>query len=725
MQRSSNGGSGIPSNKKWVPRQVKVSNILQTEAVKVHDELMGLMDAAKEATAEYKECVEEQKVVVPIVHEDANLAVPDPRIKEKTRPLEDYILAHFVAFGYDAKSLKICLTKLPMWLHMGKIDMTMYNAIQEVYRVYSARRSRLSWSQWLEGLWNDYCYNLPNSWLARVVSGALAAIGVVCFVKKPKTSMVAIGILGLLWWKKRQKPEDGCMRKQLVIIDHCTGTSRVPDIDDEAEVELGSCTRWKCIPREFHVGFSFGVEYAWVPRGCTHNELNALVTRQLQRRLPFDPVEGMRALNFATSLLNKLLPRAEINHPQNSWLDLFLQKYPKNRREAIRREWENNQYLDARVKGFPKIEVMVGKSVPDRKVRFISGFTDGYLAETGPEYYLWQKAMCDQWWSGVEKTLRRLVYTGGMSAEEVGDWFAERIARGLMFWLLDMKKFDSRNKSVILAALNEFYKGRITKELLKRLNQSFHKHGSTPSGIKFTVEATMASGRIDTSMGNTIMVFLIVMAIMYMLELPEYDLSALGDDNNSALPENDIPMQRIQEKATLLGHEVEGIIIKPHEYHLIEYCSQRLWNTGSRYVLGPKIGRLLTKTFICHKNVRLSDLEDHIAGVLTGFKHYRWLPVFRVVYDVWFANHPNAKIRPCYKDSNPHRMRLTTDIEVDPYVVDEQFQLVYGFDPWVLEAEIRQWTFPLGACYTHPLIDKLLEVDGVSYEELPIPKSKF
>lgn len=466
------------------------------------------------------------------------------------------------------------------------------------------------------------------------------------------------------------------------------------------------------------IGFTIGLPYIWIPSSCIHNEANSLITRQLQPRVPFS-VAGGHAMDVACVAVERFLGMCTIDTPRYDWMRVFLEKYSLARRQQILLTMNKSMIADVRVKGFPKVEVMVGKPCAKRKVRFVSGFDDGYLAETGPEYYLWQKAVCKMYWgSAISRNQAKFLYTGGLQGDEIGEWFDRLKDKGYTFLLLDFSKFDSRNKTEVMERLYRIYKKHLSRELYDWLEQTFHKFGKTSQGIKFSVEATVASGRIDTSLGNTLIVFMLAYAIMYLLDpgyLPQMYISALGDDNNIAVPDFHHTIEDIQRVSNHLGHEADGLIISPLEYHKIEYCSQRLWQIQpTRSVLGPKIGRLLAKTFVCHKNVPSDHLIEHISGVLLGFRCYRFLPVFRAFYQRWFELHTGPAKR-YYGESNPHSIQLKTEYPIEHGLIYHQFVEVYGFDPTELEKDILELDLTVGLAFTHPQFDLMLEVDGVSY----------
>lgn len=666
-------------------------------------------------------------------------------LKSKSEGLKftDCVTAHFVAFEYTDKSLKSALGNILRWRMISKDSNTIAQNVKTIHAVYASRQLRMSWYAKLKGNLRDWTYSIdPIKLGLRVVGWVVATclmtrlLGgkripftntrIPTGISVLRTVIGSTGVIGIVMWAIKQLRGQSQLQcsNQPLLPTYCTRTSlnvAKHVIDDGARLKLkvGVKETYRCQASHVKIGFTIGRPYIWCPRNCLHNEVNAAVTRQLQPRIPVSNAGG-KMLHRAEKIVTRNIPVVNIDVPKDEWLDLFLNKYPAARREAIKLTLSQDTYVTPKVAGFPKIEVMTGKTLDKRKVRFISGFTEGYLAETGPEYYLWQKALIKQLWSdSLVRNNQRFVYTGGLLGDEIGDWFTSQTSHGHTLLLLDFSKFDSRNKEQVLHRLYSFYRQHLSAELMHWLDGSFNKEGKTSHGLMFSVIATVASGRIDTSLGNTLIVFMLATAILGLLDpkyLDDFWVSALGDDNNIALPEFNHTIEQVNEASRELGHDADGLIIRPGDYHLMEYCSQRLWEyQPGQYVLGPKPGRLLAKTFVTHRHVPDAFMEAHMSGVMEGFKMYSWIPVFGKFFEQWFVRHTKPG-KLFYSSKEEHRVTLKTELVVDVSIVNDQFFAIYGFYPEQLNSVIEEMEFKIGDCYRHPLLDIMLEKDGISYD---------
>ncbi len=730
--KKTKGGKPSRSNK----REALVTRALQDEVAALRGEKDAIIESVSTEVEERVNAILDTREasqtpaisVEPKQNEPRTYYLPIERVETKIvrDPFGEYVEAHFASYGYTSKAWDAARANLYRWKTVSKSKLSIPDCVNIIDQVYMSRTYRLSAWAYVKGWWQDFKYNLTfnKPFIFTSIAVVLGLGGLAIRAKKSRAALAA-GFALYRAYKVLAGSKKPLIKTKSVtkLMDFCTNhpLTNEQKVDEGAEVKMCPESHVRCKSKPLNVGFSFGIDYIWIPRNCTHNEMNALVTRQLQPRIPVTE-EGKEALYVARGVVAEFLGHNDVvEHKREDWLEEFLRKYPQTRREQIRRSLENTMIIDPRVSGFPKIEVMTGKPVHQRKVRFISGFSDGYLAETGPEYYLWQKAMIKRLWDASFGAItQKFVYTGGMLADQIGAWFQLRKDQGWTILLLDMSKFDSRNKEEILELLYSYYRTQFTDELYDYLEQTFHKFGKTKSGIQFNVNGTVASGRIDTSFGNTIIVFMCAVAIMHMLDwryLEQLEVSALGDDNNLALPEFRHTIEDVKRVSAHIGHEADGMIVDPSNYHLLEYCSQRVWQiTPFTSCLGPKVGRVLAKTFVCHKHVPDHRLLEHIAGVMIGFKHYLWVPVFRAVYTRFFEVYPKVAPKRYYGDDNPYRIVLKEDVEVDDESVLDQFEQIYGFRAEDLENEIMTLDFKMGDCYSSPMIDIINKIDGVSYD---------
>ncbi len=525
------------------------------------------------------------------------------------------------------------------------------------------------------------------------------------------------------------------------IVDYCVGSYNkidellddVPYLDKMRNGTFKEADREKCVPQRTLIGFSVNVDTLWIPRLCTHNEKCACLTRQMMPALyegeDYDALKARskRMWDEAAKLLLKEIdwPELMLEEPEVMFAH-FISRYPIRRREQLIRAWNNiwAKGLDedeslAMVKAFVKREVLVGKTRRKRQPRLISGKLDEYLAVTCMPYFLWQKQCVAKLWTATDLHdpvfEQDYIYSGGMDGERIGQIISHYEAKGYWCYEGDYSRYDGHTEDEALEAeysIIEAKCGKVTADLFRR---SIKRSGYTMGGHKYKLMGKMDSGMISTSFGNTKRGFMLALMMKKRLK----DLGFLGDkdrfvvmqlgDDNLFFVSKRIPVDVLIDVARDMGHVLETKEHSPADYDFIEYCSMRPWRVSpGKRVLGPKIGRVLTKSFVMSQNLPTDmTIEQWMRVVAVGFKNYTWLPGLGQVidcFDTTASQHPTPEWQVT--------LRNPLD-EIDYTEVYSMFGNVYGFDPLDLITLCMSvdWTL-VGACYSHELFNRICDTDG-------------
>lgn len=660
-------------------------------------------------------------------------------VPQNLQSFKAFAMCHFYVSGYSNLTLKNALAKVPLWLVRQGIsdkDLTpeiVEQATQIVWAVFKSRaqvstlweRIKLMVYDW----WQEFLER-PSTWFATsMILGAVGA-GLTYKFGSIHSTLIMTGFTAATWliqWMVRRYiaykttiVEEECP----TLPDFCTEMQEI-DTEIAADATVQVCRSDSCKQVEFQVGFTICPGAIWIPRLCWHNELNALAYRQLLPAIG-TPDRRKELWTQGEAALTLLLPPVEVPPAALSpeALELFLQKYPKNRRSQIRNAYEliNNTFVlrSCVTKAFVKREWLVGKRLEKRNPRLISGKTDEYLAETGPEYYFWMKAMCKEYWHTVDLALQqRFIYTGGMTGDQIGAVFTHFVLnRGWEVIEGDYSRYDGHNEVEALDAEMAYYSKSMSPETLTALRRQLHTTGRTSSGHKFSCKGKVASGVINTSFGNTIRGFMIVAAYTTHKGIEDFAVMQLGDDNVIFVADIDeFDLSGFVEFAEGMGHKLGAEWRKDPDF--AEYCSQRFWNVGDRYVLGPKPARVLAKTFVCHDpSLTDVDMPGYCQQIAIGFQHYSWIPLLGPLV-VNMANN-GAKVSNRVKalikrnaQSQYHKVNLRTEIDVDTGSVVSQFIKIYGFDPRPLDEEIRTFPIKYGYAWHNEMLYSAAVTDGV------------
>jgi len=530
-----------------------------------------------------------------------------------------------------------------------------------------------------------------------------------------------LSLLGsiLYTFMRRRAPRDDIMSEEISDVgDYCTGMNDLTGVTLGEGCTINRLPRFICKPVRYQMGFTINKQ-VWIPRTCTHNELTALVYRQL---LPAVGESQLRVKAWRTgrqTFLQEFMLPVFGPIAKAEEVVQYSQRIGGSRGDVLRNAWEvmaaGTFDVNVNTKMFVKVEWLTGKVISKRYPRAISGKHDTYLMYGGPTYYKWQKDVVAANFSNFHDCASKdYIYTGGMNATEIGMLITYFEMQGFHALEGDYSKYDGHTEiEAIHEELNIYSACGMPADIHKLMRLAMtRRKGISKTGIVYSYTGKFDSGLINTSLGNTLRGF---MALAYFKQkLKDSNLwqhgqrivvLQLGDDN-VILCRHKIPDCALlfAQWANDLGMILE--IIERDDYDLLEYCSMRFWNTGDMRVLGPKPGRVLSKSFLPHRSVE--DVREHIFTVAQGYKYFNWVPVLGAVVDSICPNYPT--VLPPQPD---WQVTLDHKIDVDADTIATQFYKIYGFyaDEFKDSVNSVDWSRP-GFRYTHPLFDTIMTVDG-------------
>lgn len=663
-------------------------------------------------------------------------AVPDELLSFRAK-----VQWHFLIQKYSEKSLTVALSKTSIWLGKDVVWTPELNVRLEeiIWGVYYSRHEIGTFWDRMKLMVYDKSQEVmsrPSTWVAIFVCDLLLNLGIAHHFGSIH-GMLITGAMSLScfvitkvwqWYQNRNTVivEEKCETLE----DYCTGTTEVEAvIDSNATITIPALQDFHCPPPlQYQVGISTDPDTIWCPHQCTHNLLNAVQYRQCLPAIGSSDERKIAWQEGARALCHELPADVEVKDltPQEK-LEGFLLKFPEKVRAVKRNAYTeiNGSYhiRDCVTKGFVKVEWLAGKSLDKRNPRLVSAKTDQYLMEVAPEYYWYQKAFCRTYYKDVTTALeQKYIYTGGMTPDQIGAIFAYYVNdMGYDVIEGDYSRYDGHTEVEALEAEMQYYEDskQMSAETIETLQLQYSTRAISGCGVKFTCKGKVASGVINTSFGNTLRGFMIVAAYASRNNLEHFAVMQLGDDNIlfvRDIQEWDLP--RFVLHCTSMGHKLEAVYRPDPEF--AEYCSMRFWNVGSTYVLGPKPGRVLAKTFVCHdSSLTHEDMPAYCNGIAVGFKHYRWIPVLGGVVDSIMrqsVKHTKKTQMAVSKaaGSNPYKILLREELtEVDPDSVYRQFEKIYGFDPKPLEEIIYNHKITYGVAWHHSQFDVMSEIDGI------------
>lgn len=169
----------------------------------------------------------------------------------------------------------------------------------------------------------------------------------------------------------------------------------------------------------------------------------------------------------------------------------------------------------------------------------------------------------------------------------------------------DYSRFDSTQSKALLQAVHQFYRSvsstyRYSRTLRKCLHYQLRNHGRTRGGIKYTVEATCASGDYDTSLKGCIINFIAVCSLMTMLAIP-FDVIINGDDSVIAIRRGDLEQFQKYEKEHFKKLGLLTKMLIKNELSEVSFCQGKVINNGHEDILVRDPVRAISHASVCTK----------------------------------------------------------------------------------------------------------------------------
>jgi len=302
-----------------------------------------------------------------------------------------------------------------------------------------------------------------------------------------------------------------------------------------------------------------------------------------------------------------------------------------------------------------------------------------------------------------------LIYTGCMKPEDIGELVYLLHNEGYRFCEGDFTRFDGHNEIEAIEAEYEYYEECFDPDMLQLLKMQQHYRGTTSNRFEYSCHGKVCSGVCNTSLGNTLRVFMIVINYLYGKDI-EWKLIVVGDDNIVCFKDgiDSFDLRSLIGCAERMGHRLIAKIVD--DIDMLEYCSSRFWDIGATRILGPKIGRFLAKGFVCKEVLRADKILDHMRSVGACYKYYKFLPgIAEVLESLDCFSVERNKF-----EENPYKLLLNRSYDdINYQAIDNMFFKVYGIEARLFRELCASIDWKIhGKVYIHPYFDQIMQVDG-------------
>lgn len=420
--------------------------------------------------------------------------------------------------------------------------------------------------------------------------------------------------------------------------DYCLSDKIVKkvDVSDKFKVKYG---KQVCKKRfGYRRWFSIRGYVPIIHRQCCHNEKIGLEGRVGKDIPAYSIVDVVRKRwGGVLSLMPKILAIVRAVRKPVPFYD-WVAKFPPKRRDDLIKTKNTMSYIPSvQASSFIKRELLLrngdclGYSI-EKDCRIIQGCPLQMSVKCGP----WIRKLAKHIQRGLSPSSftrgalergKQIVYTCGLSSEEIGDAYFKAISLISSYghYVIiedDQSRFDLHLGEGAFNFLNELYRELLPGHVTKLLRRTGKSRGRTCLGTKYVIPFTMQSGWPDTSCADTILNAVMKYSIH---GFGKQWISIINGDDSITVMTSELfdelgGTQGLVTSYTSFGMEVE---VKVRSDPLdVEFCSSRFLRNRGTYILMPKIGRLLSKIGCDHK---LRNEDDSIAwfrGIGTLLKNY-------------------------------------------------------------------------------------------------------
>jgi hypothetical protein len=411
-------------------------------------------------------------------------------------------------------------------------------------------------------------------------------------------------------------------------------------------------------------------------------------------------------------LLDGVLPRKNVHKiPVLQWVMAF----PAKARSRLLDAWDSLGSVSLRPSDFyrkmflkseflPRLARWADEIFVEVDPRPISAICDRAKAALGPWMKSFSHHLAKIWSFGSRKCHHRrcvqdgeifrsrIVYAAGMTPELIGSWYK--------FWTTylgqfgevrafmdDFSRFDSTVQACALRSERRQYKrfgarGRVMQTLKAQADtRGFVMCSTDEIAGEYVVDGTRKSGDTNTSCGNAILNVGAHLLAFERARVDEFALIVMGDDALAlVVTDNDTLPDIARQTALQLGFKAKPKLAPVED---AEFCSHLFWPVdGDRFVLGPKVGRHLSKGGWSLSPV--SNISQHMRGVMLGLhSEYSYLEPLVTIRDYVLDVTREVKAGPVVP---AHKFRATVDHTCDERTEDRFFER-YG----VSMSDVRSW----------------------------------
>jgi hypothetical protein len=337
------------------------------------------------------------------------------------------------------------------------------------------------------------------------------------------------------------------------------------------------------------------------------------------------------------------------------------------------------QFNDLKIRAFVKTDEKMPYTIDTghKRPRIIQGRSEKVKAFTGPVFCALGDHLKCAWPLSPNSVIN---YASGCSSEELGDLYNLYTMAGYVPLTFDGKTFDSSvGPGAILSWTNDLRTFGVSHKLVTWSGKRAGiQRGYTRSGVFYTRSAQVNSGDCDTSVGNSANHGKLWLAY-YIYSKVDMHVIINGDDSVVFVSADDVKRVRSEVPHFALNYGFELVEDIPDSLHHVSFCSGYFYRVGDTMIFGPKIGRVLAKTFWTYDKLTSHKSRRWLRGVALGLQaSTSFIPILHIIIKSIIDN--TSSLKPHYTHRSNYEKIVAQEIHSPTIETVNQFCSMYDLE---------------------------------------------
>jgi len=190
-----------------------------------------------------------------------------------------------------------------------------------------------------------------------------------------------------------------------------------------------------------------------------------------------------------------------------------------------------------------------------------------------------------------------------------------------VYLLLDASKFDAHVSTEMLQMVAEWYLNLVEDPKQRSYvawlwKHTFTNYGTTKNGIRYKTNGTRMSGHMDTGLGNSLIMYSMLVSYLKIVGITKYSLSVNGDDSVIIIEKPDVG--RASDLSCFKSFGFKMKFEMTDDFSKMDYCQTRPVNTKYGWMLARSPERILARVGFSVNKFCKKKIRDYLYSLGKG-----------------------------------------------------------------------------------------------------------